>query len=300
MDRARKIAGEQEAKCTCFRENNLGTYLCIDCSEFLCNLCYDQHKYTNTYVGHEIKELKVIQSEKENVMVEPQHKMMLCKEHKLEMIFFCETCNELTCPYCVLKVHQHHKHDTVKNLAAKHRANLELIMTPVQEMMEKLDTAHQKASSTKERIVSCADEVDQHVDNFYEHVQQLTQQQKQGCKKQLHDECERKKKEVSLQLDQLESVQTQFGNVKVLDGAIRNGFDEELLFMKKQIENDVNRLKGDYQKLKVEPVESANMKFGHSKEFKTSLPQFGHLLYDDAHPNHTKVYVPKEVASSSL
>ena len=51
-------------------------------------------------------------------------KIPLCKEHHDEQ--YCETCDELVCVYCTVKKHSSHHHDSVKQMATKHRKELKI------------------------------------------------------------------------------------------------------------------------------------------------------------------------------
>ena len=63
-------------------------------------------------------------------------KAPMCKKHDIELMFYCQTCEELVCMYCTVKDHARHEHDTVKLVAAKHRDELQKITALVEEMVE--------------------------------------------------------------------------------------------------------------------------------------------------------------------
>ena len=63
----RKVDGEEEAKCDhCVREDPVEV-LCIDCSTFLCNHCYDYHKFSREYQNHSMMQLNELRSKKEGL-----------------------------------------------------------------------------------------------------------------------------------------------------------------------------------------------------------------------------------------
>ena len=290
-----KLQGEEDVRCdTCVRDDP-GIVLCLDCAEFLCNTCFEHHKYSREYQGHQTMLLKEIRSEKINVNVRPKVKPLLCQEHDMELNFYCETCEQLVCHYCTTKEHFEHDHNTVKKMASKHRAQLDKIIEPVEKMTDELAQAHKKISSTRDRIGSQATEIERKVDDYYEQIWQRLQQQREDVKKELHGVSTQKKKEVSIQLEQMEYTQAQLESVKELNNAVKSGSDQEALLGIKQVAEDVKRLTCDYTKLESKAVESANMEFVPAEEHKVSLPQFGYLLYDDADPLNTEVDVMKQV-----
>ena len=64
--------------------------------------------------------------------------------------------------------------------------------------------------------------------------------------------------------------------------------------MKKQLVDDVKRISDSYNKLDTQPVQSATMEFIPVEEYKKSMPQFGHLSYDEVFLE--ALYVPKMIS----
>ena len=273
----RKVEGEEEVKCDqCVREDPVEV-LCLDCGIFLCNYCYGHHKYSKDYQDHNMMPLNELRSKKEEVAIKPKAKYAMCQKHELELNFYCETCNQLVCHYCIMKEHLKHDHDTVKEMAAKHRKELDKIMEPVEKMIEGLSVACKKVSNARNAIGAQADEIDKEIDMYYEELHRRLHQQRDELKKELHEVSKQKKKEVTLQLEQMEDTQAQLESVKELKGAMKKGSGQETLLMKKQVIDDVKRISDSYNKLDTQPVQSATMEFIPVEEYKKSMPQFGHL-----------------------
>ena len=282
----RKVEGEEEAKCDQCTRNDLVKALCLDCGEFLCNHCLEHHKYSKEYENHNMMPLNEVRSKKEGITIKPKPNSALCQEHELELNFYCETCDQLVCHYCIMKDHLKHDHDTVKKMAIKHRKELDKIMEPVEKMIEGLSVARKKVSNTRDKIGAQADDIDKEIDRYYEELHRRLQQQRDELNKELHEACRQKKKEVTLQLEHMEHTQAELESIKELNGAMKNGSDQEALLMKKQVVDDVKRilLSDSYNKLDTQPVKSATMEFVPVEEYKKSMPQFGHLSHGDVCP----------------
>ena len=82
----------------------------------------------------------------------------------------------------------------------------------------------------------------------------------------------------------MEHTQGQVESTKELNNAIKSGSDQEALFMKKQVTEDVKRMTDGYKKLKTEPVELATMQFIPVEEYQLSFPQFANVFYGEADP----------------
>ena len=181
----RKVEGEEEAKCDqCVREDPAEA-LCLDCGIFLCNHCYGHHKYSKEYQSHNMMPLNELQSKKEKIAIKPKAKYAVCQKHELELNFYCETCDQLVCHYCIMKDHLKHDHDTVKEMAVKHRNELDKIMEPVGKMIKGLSVACKKVSNTRDKIGAQADDIDKEIDRYYDELHRRLQQQRDELKKEL-------------------------------------------------------------------------------------------------------------------
>ena len=279
-----KVTGEEDVRCDlCVREDP-AVVLCFDCGVFLCSHCHEYHKYSREYQGHGMSQLKELRKEKKDINVRPKAKPLLCQEHDMELNFYCGTCEQLVCHYCTTTDHFGHEHNTVKKMAGKNRAELDDIIKPVEEMIGELSKAHQKVTTTREKVEIQATEVDQQIDDYYDQLQRRLQQQREELKKELHEVSSQKKKALSLQLEQMEHTQGQLESMKELNNAIKSGSDQEALFMKKQVTEDVKRMTDGYKQLKTEPVELVTIQFIPVEVHQNSFPQFANVFHDDADP----------------
>ena len=276
----RKVDGEEKVTCDMCFEEVLAVALCPECAMFLCDHCNEHHKRSKEYRNHNMIPLNELQSKKKEINLRPKPKQMLCQDHDLELNFFCETCDHLICHYCTTNEHNGHVHNSVKKMANKHRKELEKIIEPVEKMIANLSASHQKVAATGEEIGAQTTKVDQQIDLYYEELHQQLQQQREELKRKLQEISTQKKKTISLQLEQMEYTQAQLESVKELNDAVTNGSDQEALFAKKQVSNDVKRITECYKKLHTNPVELATIEFVPVKEYKKSFPQFGQL-YDE-------------------
>ena len=286
----RKVEGEEKATCDLCVEEGLAVVLCPDCVMFLCDHCNEFHKRGKEYRNHTIIPLDELQSKKKEVNLRPKAKEMLCPDHELGLNFFCETCDQLVCHYCTTNEHSGHVHNSVKKMANKHREELEKIIESVEKMIVDLSALHQKVKAAGEDVGSQTTEVDQQIDSYYEELHQQLQQQREELKRKLQEKSTQKKKAISLQLEQLEYTQAQLESVKELNDAVTNGSDQEPLFAKKQVSNDVKRLTESYKKLDSDPVEIPTIEFVPVREYKNLFPQFSGIFdVEDADPLNCEV-----------
>lgn len=100
-----KRKGDDEVlKCNECVENDPIVAYCPKCSSYLCRFCWENHKRSKRFHDHNtftVNELKSIKS----ITIQPNTLSPTCKEHDIELLSCCESCEQLVCKYCVVKNH---------------------------------------------------------------------------------------------------------------------------------------------------------------------------------------------------
>ena len=270
----RKVEGEEEVKCDECDEDEPVVAYCPECNMFFCQTCNESHKRSKRFRGHGIVPLAELRSNKD-VTIQPKTKAPLCKEHDIELLFYCETCEQLVCMYCTVKEHTGHNHDTVKKMATKHRNKLKEMTAPVDEMIRDLSEAHDNINKMGKKIRRKGDELDKKIDQHYDELVQKLMKQKEQLKQQAHDAVSQKEKALRVQLEEVEYAQAEVLSMKELKDAIEKSSDQEALSAKKQVIDRMQQITDKFNKLNTDPLQSATMEFVPSKE---SFPQFGQLF----------------------
>ena len=282
-----KVEGEAEVKCDECRGEDPIVAFCPDCNLFLCHFCNEYHKRSNKFRGHGIVPLTELRSKKD-VAIRPKPKAMMCREHDIELLFYCETCDQLLCMYCTVKYHIGHNLDTVKKVVGKHRQELKKITAPVEEMIRGLSDTHDNIEKMRNKIRQQDDEVNKKIDRHYDEVIQKLMEQKEQLKQQVHDTVSQKVKAVTTQLEEVEYAQADVLSVKELNDAVEKSSDQEVLSVKKQVIDRMQHITDKYRKVNLPPVQQATMEFVPTKE---AFPKFGLVCSVD--PPNCKVSIPK-------
>ena len=261
----RKVEGEAEVKCDeCSGEDPVVTF-CPDCTLFLCHVCNEYHKRSNKSRDHGIVPLTELRSKKD-VAIRPKPKAMMCREHDIELLFYCETCDQLVCMYCTVKDHNGHNHDTVKNMVGKHRQELNKVTAPVEEMIRGLSDSHDDIEKMRKKIIQQGYEVNKKIDEHYDKtIQKLTEEKKQ-LKQQVHGTVSQKEKALTIQLSEVESVQAEALRLKKLKDDLEKSFDQEVLSVKKEVIDRMQNTTDKYKNVNLSPVQQATMEFVCTQE----------------------------------
>ncbi|XP_065892071.1 E3 ubiquitin-protein ligase TRIM45-like [Dysidea avara] len=270
----KKVAREEKVNCDSCIGKDLVVSFCPDCNSFLCHACNDFHKRSKMFASHGIVPLTELRSNKD-IPTQAKPIVLLCKEHDEQLKYYCETCDELVCMYCTIKKHNGHNHDSMKNMASKHRSQLKKVTTPIEGMIQDLSGAHNTIDEMMKKIRKQGDEINKQIDQHYNELVEKLMKQKDQVKQQVHDTVSQKQKELTTQLDEVDATQTELVSMKELNDALEKNSDQEALsanLAKKQVIDGMQQLTGKYKKLNKHPVRSASMKFTPSKD---PFPQFG-------------------------
>ena len=270
----KKVDGEQEVKCDECNEDDPVVSFCPECNSFLCLTCNDYHKRSKKYYSHGVVPLTELKSNKD-APIQAKLKIPLCKEHDEQLKYYCETCDELVCMYCTVKKHNGHHHDSVKQMATKHRNQLKKVTDPVEGMIKNLSEAHDNIEKMMKKTRSRGEDVDKKIDQYYDKLLQKLMKQKDEVKQQARDAVSQKEKAMITQLEEVASMQAKLMSMKELTDALEQSSDQEALSAKREVTDRVQQLTNAYKKVNIQPVESAAMDFVPTKE---PFPVFGHLF----------------------
>ena len=268
-----KVENEVEVKCDrCEEPDPVVTY-CPDCSVFLCHVCNEAHSRDKMTRDHGKIPLAELRSKKD-VPIRAKPKPQMCKEHSNELVYYCETCQELVCLYCTVKDHVGHIHDTTKQMAKKHKRELEGFEVPLEEMTKDLLKVHDGISRIRDKIIKQKDEVKRKIDQYYDDLNRALMRQKEQLKQQVDKIESQEEKAVIQQLEKVETVQEKVMNMKSLHDEAMDSSDQEFLSAKKQIVDRMQKLTENYKQMNTQPLETAIVKFSPAPE---SFPKFGSI-----------------------
>ena len=267
--------GDEEVQCDNCDENDPVVAYCSDCSFFLCQICYCYHRRDRTTRKHGMVPLS------NNIITNPEQTIVMalqCKEHRSnELQYYCETCDELICMYCTVKEHYGHSHDTISKMASKYRHKLNENVATVENIFKNLSRIQ---SGIEMAIINVKDQKDnliEEIDQQYDALIDKIMDQRDKMKQQVHTTVSEKVKALTVQLEEIGSMQMQFLYMKEQNDSVKksNNPDEILLSIYKQVTADARQWMEAYDQLETRPVELDTMQFFTDE---VPFPQFGQVF----------------------
>ena len=137
-----KVKEPQKTQCEKCKKITATDY-CRDCGKFVCTKCTEIYQFWEELANHQIASLGDIQQEAVN-LVPPAKKVMYCPKHPQEKLkIYCETCGELICNDCTIRLHQGHNYDLVSDTFPKHKEEIVSSLQPVKQQLTTVNKAVQ-------------------------------------------------------------------------------------------------------------------------------------------------------------
>jgi len=98
----------KKQKLMCLDGENEAPFYCLDCQEYLCEVCSKSHKIMKLSKNHQLIPIDKMKNEDQNNSVTKSNLQNYCQTHQQkEMELFCDDCN---LPICLLCISQHPSH----------------------------------------------------------------------------------------------------------------------------------------------------------------------------------------------
>ena len=160
QDALKKMKEPKSVQCEkCKKVSRVATSFCRDCGQFICATCADVHVNWDDFSSHEVVSVDQLQSEVSK-HVPPKKVTFMCSKHKDEQLrLYCETCEDLICHDCTVRVHKGHQYDLISDTFEEHKADIKASLGPigkqksiVKDRLKGLNARHCDVSEQRDRL----------------------------------------------------------------------------------------------------------------------------------------------------
>ena len=259
-DAFNKAAQAGQTKCgNC--EAGDATGYCHDCEEFLCDNCQAAHKALKLTRSHQIVSIQEFQAQAAK-LIAAKKKIPSCEKHRgNELKIYCETCKELICNDCTIRLHRDHNYDLVADVFPKHKEELVSSLKPVK---QKLHTVQQALKAFDTRAKEINDQratLEAHIHKEIDHLHQLLDQRRAQLVGELDMLTQQKLKSLAAQRDQVEITQVKLTScLEYAEGGFQTGTESEVLAMKAPVIKRIEQISAEFDPDTIQPVTRANIK----------------------------------------
>ena len=281
QDILKKVSTPADTKCVkC--EKREPTCYCRTCG-FLCNKCKDTHSEWKEFSSHEIVSLDKLTEDVTN-LVPPVQKVLQCSKHPAkELDLYCETCKEVICRDCILKVHRDHQYDLATDAFPQQKNVLIASVGPAEQQLASVNKALEGLDTLCEKITSQRQDLEVKIKENFHLIHQVLEARQEELITHLDQMTQQKLKNVAAQRDQLELVATRLKSCcGFLQESLRTGSQVEILAMTAPFVKQVQDVTSAFEPKCLVPEEQADVNFSSEQTEMTQIcQQFGQV---DAHP----------------
>ncbi|XP_066269592.1 E3 ubiquitin-protein ligase TRIM56-like [Branchiostoma lanceolatum] len=188
---------EPETACTACDTGSQSRYYCIDCTDYLCQVCTDAHGRMKVFQSHRVVTVGDLRSSRVADDLRSRETSK-CPCHNEVNKFYCVTCLSVICLHCVVVNHKDHDYLEIQEAAEKERAKLGEKLTAVQRHVEQqeqwLEQAKPLKNSWPSQLERCTDDINVQAERMIQAVVKVKEEKiailcttSTAREKQLHD-----------------------------------------------------------------------------------------------------------------
>ena len=285
QDILKKMSAPAKTNCDKCDKREPSCY-CRTCG-FLCDSCKKPHVEWKEFSSHEIISLDQLSGDVAN-LVPPIKKIPQCSKHpNKELDLFCETCEEMICQHCTIRVHRDHQYDLATDAFPKHKDMIVASLQPVEQQLASVNKALEGLDTRCSQITDQRQTIETDIKKNIRQIHEALEARQEELITQLDQMTRQMMKSLDAQRDQLELVATQLKSCRdFVQESLRTGSQGEILDMKRPFVQQVKEMTAEFKPETLVPEEQADLKFTSSQtELTRACQQFGkvyshHVCYE--------------------
>lgn len=157
-DFAEKNSGTKHCEvCKLMKKVNGATGFCVECKDYLCQNCWDVHKFTKFTLNHEVISLEGTSIEELEKQSKGQEEHSKCSKHSSEDLrYFCKGCEEYVCTDCILLDHQNHPCISIQEAFERQMVTFDMLLKGVDEKIQRIEM---EEFEPERNVVELAEEI---------------------------------------------------------------------------------------------------------------------------------------------
>ena len=278
----KKVTESQESLCDkCELEKAIN--FCRNCGQFICPTCTKMHQRWKELSSHEVITIQQLTSDAAKLVPSKKQATPCSKHPAKELDLYCETCEELICRDCIVKVHRDHQYDLVGDAFPKHKDVIVASLQPVEQQLATVSKALEGLDVRCGQITEQRQVIETQIQRSIQQLHEALEARKQDLIGQLEQMTRQKLKSLAAQRDQFELVGAQLRSCQdFVQESLRTGSEAEILAMKKPVVKQIREMTSSFKPEALTLHEQANMKFSHNQlELVRACQEFGRVY---AHP----------------
>ena len=277
----KKVSGDQHASCDNCKKSDATGY-CKQCTKFYCAECLGVHNKWVTFVDHTVISLdEVARTAFQLPSIKPEITMK-CSSHDQPLKIYCETCHDLICSDCTVRIHKGHEYDLVNDTYDKHRQIIESRLQPVREQIVVVTEALITLTHREKEITHQGETVKQEIHVMIKQIIDLLLQLEKKLTEDVDLAVRHKLSMLSLQKRKAETTLSQLTDCfDFVEQGLKVGSPQQVLLAQPQMIDRTNSVIKSFKPQSFQPLEQADIKLVKSKKIE-DVHKIGEVRYSSS------------------
>ena len=256
---------------------------CRDCRKFVCDKCTEQHQVWEEFTDHKIVGLNEVLADATKLLP-PKKQVPRCKKHSNKKLkIYCESCSELICSDCTIRLHQGHNFDLVGDVFPKHREEIASSLKPVKENLDKVNLALKIFDTRAKEINDQRLTVEADINREIDRQHQILDQRRVELVGGLDMLTQQNLKGLATQRDHVEVLHAKMSScLEYAEGGLETGTEGEVLAMKAPVLQRIEQIAAEFDPATIQPQTEADIVLGTDglEQVSQACREFGEIVYD--------------------
>ena len=301
----KKVSGDQHVSCDNCKTSDATGY-CKQCTKFYCAECFGVHNKWAPFVDHTVISLEEVARTAFQLLSIKPEVTMKCSSHGKSLKIYCETCHDLICSDCTVRIHKGHEYDLINDTYDKHRQIIESSLEPVREQIVVVTEALTTLTQREKEITNQGETVKQEIHVM---IKQIIDLLLQSERKLAEDVDLAVRHKLSMLSQQKRKAETTLGQLTdcfdFVEQGLKVGTPQQLLLAQPQMIDRTNSVIKSFKPESFQPLEQADIKLVKSKKIKDIHKSIGEVRYSSSissckvrNINHHLALMEKEYTST--
>ena len=278
----KKVSGDQHVSCDNCKKSD-ATGFCKQCTKFYCAECLGVHNKWAPCIDHTVIKLdEVARTAFQLPSIKPEVTMK-CSSHGKSLKIYCETCHDLICSDCTVRIHKGHEYDLVNDTYDKHRQIIESSLQPVREQIVVVTEAVTTLTHREKEITHQGETVKQEIRVM---IKQIIDLLLQSERKLIEDVDLAVRHKLSMLSQQKRKAETTLGQLTdcldFVKQGLKVGTPQQVLLAQPQMIHRTNSVIKSFKPQSFQPLEQADIKLVKSKKIEDVHKSIGEVRYSSS------------------
>ena len=275
----KKVSGDRPTLCDNCKKSDATGY-CKQCTKFSCTECLGVHNKWAPFVDHTVINLdEVARTAFQLPSIKPEVTMK-CSSHDKPLEIYCETCHNLICHNCTVRIHKGHEYDLVSDTYDKHRQIIELSLEPVKEQIVVVTEALTTLTKREEEITHQGETI---IKEIHVTIKQIIDLLLQSERKLTEDVDLAVRHKLSILGQQERKAEKKLGQLTdcldFVEQGLKVGTLQQVLLAQPQMIDCMNSVIKSFKPESFQPLEQADIKLMKSKKIEDVHKCIGEVSY---------------------